>query len=197
MLNILDLAPKHINIDVELAKAPTYAGTFTELVSLVKDKKLVLVIKNDGRVIGMYVESGAGSVMLDELAGKNFEKAYASKPVEAYVEIIVSALHSGKQITDINEDAGTCAIDGEVVIFDPSKAQKASAKAARTPSVDLPTEVVLSVENDLGGNASTSSVASYLRGAYNHYLSGLETPFEVSIDEDEVTVTNIKWGRKR
>ena len=84
--------PKHINLEDEQAKAPTYAGTFTELYELVKSEKVTLVTLNDGQVIGIYVESGTGNMMLDDLAGRNFQSAYGSKPMMQWVEILVDAI---------------------------------------------------------------------------------------------------------
>lgn len=194
MMNVKNYMPKHINLEDEKAKAPTYAGTFTELYELVKSEKVTLVTQNDGQVIGIYVESGTNNVMLDDLAGRNFQKAYGSKPMMQWVEILVDAVHTGKEITKINEEEGTCLIAGEVVTF--SEKHRAHSYSHQP---DLPTEVVIDVDVDLDGEVSEKTIANYLRNEYDHYLSGFETPFEYEVDEEEgiVEVTNINWGRKR
>lgn len=197
-MNIADYAPKHINIDVERSKVPTYAGTFTELYGLIKAGKVSLVTENGGHVIGIYVESGTNIIMLEELAGKNFQRSYAGKPVDRWVEIIINATHYGKEITNINEAAGTCVIDGEVITYDASKASRSA-----TNSRDLPESVELDIEEDLGGDASNASIKAYLRETYDHYLSGFtDTPFQVQDHEEGdnsgiITITDICWGRKR
>jgi hypothetical protein len=194
MMNIKKYMPKHINLEEEKAKAPTYAGTFTELYELVKSEKVTLVTQNDGQVIGIYVESGAGNMMLDDLAGRNFQSAYGSKPMMQWVEILVDAVHKGKEVTEINEDEGTCLIAGEVVTF----SEKHSDHS--TSHTDLPTEVVIDVEYDLDGEVSEKTIANYLRNEYDHYLSGTAgRQFTVKYEEgdEEVTVSNIQWGRKR
>lgn len=194
MMNVKNYMPKHINLEDELAKAPTYAGTFTELYELVKSEKVTLVTANDGQVIGIYVESGTGNMMLDDLAGHNFQSAYGSKPMMQWVEILVDAVHTGKEVTEINEDEGTCLIAGEVVTF----SEKHSAHS--TSHLDLPTEVVIDVEYELDGEVSEKTIANYLRNEYDHYLSGTATrPFEFEYEEgdEEVNVNDIQWGRKR
>lgn len=68
-------------------------------------------------------------------------------------------------------------------------------------SVDeLPDEVTLDIEEDLGGDISKKAIANYLRNTYNHYLSGKETQFYIALDANDdkvVYVGDIKWGRKR
>ena len=194
-MNINDYAPRHINLDVEKLKAPKYVGTFTELYGLVKDGKVSLVTHDDGRVIGIYVESGASNLMLENLAGENFKNAYCGKPVQTWVELLVSAIHFGKDVSDINEENGTCAIDGEIITYDESKASRSA-----TNSRDLPESLELDIEKDLWGDASIASIKAYLRETYDHYLSGLAVvPFKIEAGKNEGTVfvTDICWGRKR
>lgn len=68
-------------------------------------------------------------------------------------------------------------------------------------SVDeLPDEVTLDIEEDLGGDISKKAIANYLRNTYNHYLSGKKTQFYIALDANDdkvVYVGDIKWGRKR
>jgi len=192
-MNINKYIPKHINIDVAQAEAPAYAGTFNELYNLIKDQKVSLVTHDDGQVIGIYVESGADSLMLDDLAGRNFSRAYSCKPMMQWVEIIIDAAQKGKEITDINENEGTCVIDGEVIQF-----TEKHTSTPRTTSEHLPTEVELNIEEDLDGDDSDVSIKSYLRDTYDHYLSGsADNAFEVTREDNTIKVTNIQWGRKR
>lgn len=65
---------------------------------------------------------------------------------------------------------------------------------------ELPSELILRIEEDLGGVVSGKAIASYLRNTYNHYLSGKESQFTFAVDVDDdkfAYIENIKWGRKR
>lgn len=186
-MNINQFVPKHIDIDAERANAPHYEGSFTELYNLVKAGKVTSVTRNGGEVVGIYVDAGMSSVMLEEVAGQNFQSAYCCKPVMEWYEIIITAKYTGKEITEINEDLGTCKVGDEVVTF--------SERNVVTNSEELPTEVEISCD-DIG----EKDIATYLRDTYDHYLSGnSESKFEYSYDEDAdvIRVTGINWGRKR
>lgn len=199
MMNINQYAPKHINLSKAQAEATQYVGTFSELHELIKAKKVALVVKDDGEVTGIHVDSGNTNLLADELAGRNFSRAYGCKPIMKWVEMIIAATSQGKQITDINEAEGTYVVDGEVLNF---IEMRPATKAPRQAYVeDLPTEVTLNIEDDLGGETNDMAVALYLRNKYDHYLSGqVDHPFVVTRDEDDgetVHVTDISWGRKR
>ena len=126
------------------------------------------------------------------MAGENFKNAYCGKPVQKWVELLVSAIHFGKDVSDINEENGTCAIDGEIITYDESKASRSA-----TNSRDLPESLELDIEKDLWGDASIASIKAYLRETYDHYLSGLAVvPFKIEAGKNEgtVLVTDICWG---
>ena len=190
-MNINQFVPKYINIDAERANAPHYEGSFTELYNLVKAGKVTSVTNNSGEVVGIYVNAGMSNIMLEEVAGQNFQSAYCCKPVMKWYEIIITAKYTGKEITEISEDLGTCKVGDEVVTF--SEGNVVTKKTA--VSEELPTEVEISAD-DIGGK----DIATYLRDTYDHYLSGnSESKFEYSYDEDDdvIRVTGINWGRKR
>mgnify|MGYP003321388377 CR=1 FL=1 len=89
-MNINDYGPKSVNLDEEMKKVPTYAGTLTELKTLVDEGKISLTKLADGTVTGFWMESGL-SGMLDALAGNNFARAYCCKPVMDWLQLIMDA----------------------------------------------------------------------------------------------------------
>lgn len=88
-MNINDYTPKHVNLEEAKAKAVSYEGTASELKRLYDEGKVTLVTDESGSVRGIWVNSGTGDLMLDNLSGENFQKAYGSKPVMEWLDKII------------------------------------------------------------------------------------------------------------
>lgn len=192
-MNINNYAPKHINYEAALAAAPKYKGTFSELYSLVKAGLVTLVTARDGNVTGIYVESGSGDVMTDELAGKNFSSAYCCKPVMKWTELIIDAKYHGKEITEIDDAAGTCKVAGELVKVNTGCPVRESAPRTESVNDELPSEV--EIDADELDEISLREVRNYLKREYGHCLARGVQP-EIEEDDGIVYVTGIEWGRK-
>lgn len=180
-MNINKYTPKHIVLEEARDSAPKYKGMFSELYDLIKNKNVTLVTEKDGTVTGIWVDSGANNLMSDQLAGENFSRAYCSRPVMDWIEMILDLIQENASV-EINDDEGYLKVisTGEVKVFDRSAFNRASSKLRREETSseertvcyesDSTDEIDLyDIEDELGIELDESSSQRELKKAIKNY----------------------------
>lgn len=106
-------AVRTINVE-EGAKRYSFDGTFKSLYESTKEDKVILLTNNAGDIVGISYDSGADSIVEDNLAGRAFTEAYESKPIMDYLYMIVNLINAGIEPTYINE---TTSAYGNVYVY--------------------------------------------------------------------------------
>ena len=209
-LPVLDLSEDH--------GAPKYEGSFKEIYKLVKEGKIKLLTEGSN-VLGISVDSGMGSIELDNIAGRNFGKVYDMYKAEQYVRTALILQQSGVQVGDIDNnkiylyrDGKILNLDCEVIVeLSDEQLQKATMEnirelldkayeekynqcaPAKQSNVNKQSESLpsqVSVPASEAGN-----VKRYLRQHYGHYLAkGVELQVKYN-DDGSAEVSGIEWGR--
>lgn len=171
-MNINNYTPKHININEARANAIKYEGTFEELKGLYAAGKITLVTNDAGDITTFWVDSGAENPLMDNLAGANFMSAYCCKPTMHWLDLILK---------------------GE----EPAAKKAPEAEASEDAESELPSSVTISYDDLSGGEyADDYEVKAYLRGEYGHcFKKGTISEIIIDRNDDEITVSNISWGR--
>lgn len=192
-----------INVEERVADVAAGSGTFKEILDKVLANEIIPIVSGSGMIVGISYDSKVTNLIDDNVAQVAFEKRYRGKDVMGYVLAALKLKADDAAIADVQEDAQRIRVildNGEVVTikdYAPCRCSESNSSEV-TPSVELPSEVEISVD-EFGGadNVTEDSVKRYLREAFDHYLSGNHVAPDYSIDNDVVKVTNIYWGRKR
>lgn len=91
-MNINNYLPNHINLDEAKEKAVSYSGTFAELKGLYESGAVTLLTNGSQEVVGIWVNSGTGDLLVDELSGQNFAMAYRNNPVMEWIDCIITGV---------------------------------------------------------------------------------------------------------
>ena len=84
---------------------PTYDGTFKTIYNMVKENQIKLLTRY-GQVVGMSVNSGTGSVELDNVAAERFNHAYDAYTAYNYLQTAMALKKARAQVDDIVEESG-------------------------------------------------------------------------------------------
>lgn len=188
---------KTINVDERIASVEPGTGTFKEILDKVMCDELIPIVNGAGNIVGISYDSKVESLIEDNIAKIAFEKRYRGKPIMEYTLSALKLKATAAEIAEVQEDdAGVRVIlaSGEVVVIE----ERVSRAVPRsTPTDTLPSELEIDI-TELE-NTDVDTVKKYLRDKYDRYLAGGYRDPEVDVDEEagKVTVSNIRWGRKR
>lgn len=174
-MNINDYAPKHVDLEEVKAKAVRYEGTFEELKRLHQEGKVTLVTGSTGEVTGLWVDSGTGDLMADNLSGENFNRAYGFKPVMQWLDMI---LRGEEPAPVVDRPVQKAAFENDA---EPTEEMEIAYSELHGHEYDL---------NYIKGYIRNKTGRCFAKGT----ISGLRYNFD---DNAEVVkVSNIYYGRK-
>lgn len=209
-LPVLDLSEDH--------GAPKYEGSFKEIYKLVKEGKIKLLTEGSN-VLGISVDSGMGSIELDNIAGRNFSEVYDMYTAEQYVRAALILQQSGVQVGDIDNNKIYLYRDGKIlnlncdVIVELSDAQLQKATMENIRELldkayeEKYNQCAPTKQNNVNRQSESlpsqvsvpaseaGNVKRYLRQHYGHYLAkGVELQVKYN-DDGSAEVSGIEWGR--
>lgn len=209
--------PRQIEtFDLNRQDAPKYEGTFAEIYDMVLWGKIKLLTQGD-QVVGISVNSGTNNVEMDNLAGRNFSKAYCCKDVMAMVKTAMALNVAGLGPDDIVEDKDGVKIylyskgkviniygdtlaelgEGENATYDNIR-EILDAKMVKQIPISRVTDELPDTEVIESGNVDASSLKSiraYLKNKYHNCLEKGTRPDVDILPNGDVKLTNIRWGR--